>query len=1038
MPLTDTAVKRPVATMMVFLIIITLGIAGLRHLPIDLLPPIEFPQLTVAINYPNVGPEEIEKVITRPVENAIAGVPGVERIRSRSSLGESRVTLDFARGTKLDEAANDLRAALDPIRSWLPREAQQPRIWKFDPNDVPIVVVGASSPTLDLQQLTLVLHREITRRFEQVPGVGTIGVWGGVYRQVHINLLRDRLSASQLSSDDVRAALAAGNVNVSGGNVGTGVQQLYVRTLGEFGDLNEIANTVVSVSGGAPVRVRDVAEVGFGYRDLDRVVQIDGRPMVRFVVNKQTGANTVAVAAAIREEVERINQERSDVSLFVASDQSTFIQGSIDNVRQSASWGALLAVLVLYLFLRNGRSTFIIAAAIPISIIATFGLLYFNGLTLNQMSFGGLALGVGLVVDNAVVVLENITRLRDEGRSARDSALVGTKEVSGAIIASTLTTSVIFLPVVFMQSISGVVFRQLALVVVFALICSLFVALTLVPMLASKMLDRRARPHRAPKPERLGWARRIFGRIETGYLHVLEGAMHRKKIVFIVAGVLVAGAVATSPLIPVELAPQTDADEIDIDLLMADGTNVAVVARYLEELEAVVRAHLPPGSVRHLGTEVRDGRGEIELTMEPDSPISTSALAEQLRLVTDGLIPGGNLRIRAQTGLWVLRVIFGSGGNEDVTIQLRGHDLAHAEQAGRQLQLAIEELPGITGVRVGRREGRPEENLVLDRAKLAELGLSVREVAEVVQTAIGGSRAGEFRLRGDEFPIMVRLRPEDRRTAENLANIPIRLPSGDVIPLSSVIDRQAGRGPPQIDRVDSQRVTYITANLARGTQLGEAVQAIRERASRVVLPPGFSLYFGGEYEEQQKAAADFRLSILIALLLIYMVMAGQFERFLDPLIVLFSVPLAIIGVVPTLLLTGTTINMQSLMGLIMLTGIVVNNAIVLVDYINLLRRDEGLDLVEAVRRAGRRRLRPILMTTLTTVLGLLPLSFGIGTGAEIQASLARVVLGGLLASTLATLVFIPVLYLGSHQLLARWRRRATSETPAGYPQPERS
>jgi hydrophobic/amphiphilic exporter-1 (mainly G- bacteria), HAE1 family len=1037
MPLTDTAVKRPVATMMVFLIIITLGIAGLRHLPIDLLPPIEFPQLTVAINYPNVGPEEIEKVITRPVENAIAGVPGVERVRSRSSLGESRVTLDFARGTKLDEAANDLRAALDPIRSWLPREAQQPRIWKFDPNDVPIVVVGASSPTLDLQQLTLVLHREITRRFEQVPGVGTIGVWGGVYRQVHINLLRDRLSASQLSSDDVRAALAAGNVNVSGGNVGTGVQQLYVRTLGEFGDLNEIANTVVSVSGGAPVRVRDVAEVGFGYRDLERVVQIDGRPMVRFVVNKQTGANTVAVAAAIREEVERINQERSDVLLFVASDQSTFIQGSIDNVRQSASWGALLAVLVLYLFLRNGRSTFIIAAAIPISIIATFGLLYFNGLTLNQMSFGGLALGVGLVVDNAVVVLENITRLRDEGRSARDSALVGTKEVSGAIIASTLTTSVIFLPVVFMQSISGVVFRQLALVVVFALICSLFVALTLVPMLASKMLDRRARPHRAPKRERLGWARRIFGRIETGYLHVLEGAMHRKKIVFIVVGVLVAGAVATSPLIPVELAPQTDADEIDIDLMMADGTNVAVVARYLEELEAVVRAHLPPGSVRHLGTEVRDGRGEIELTMEPDSPISTSALAERLRLVTDGLIPGGNLRIRAQTGLWVLRVIFGSGGNEDVTIQLRGHDLAHAEQAGRQLQLAIEELPGITGVRVGRREGRPEENLVLDRAKLAELGLSVREVAEVVQTAIGGSRAGEFRLRGDEFPIMVRLRPEDRRTAQNLANIPIRLPSGDVIPLSAVIDRQAGRGPPQIDRVDSQRVTYITANLARGTQLGEAVQAIRARASRVVLPPGFSLYFGGEYEEQQKAAADFRLSILIALLLIYMVMAGQFERFLDPLIVLFSVPLAIIGVVPTLLLTGTTINMQSLMGLIMLTGIVVNNAIVLVDYINLLRRDEGLDLPEAVRRAGRRRLRPILMTTLTTVLGLLPLSFGIGTGAEIQASLARVVLGGLLASTLATLVFIPVLYLGSHQLLARWRRRATSETPAAYPQPER-
>ncbi len=1030
MPLTATAVKRPVATMMVYLIIITLGATGLRHLPIDLLPPIEFPQLTVAVDYPNVGPEEIEQIITQMVENAVSGVPGVEQIRSSSREGQSRVTLDFTRGTDLDEAANDLRAALDPIRNNLPPEAEPPRVWKFDPNNAPIVVVGASSPTRDLQELTLVLEREIAKRFEQIPGVGTIDVWGGVYRQVQVDLHRDRLNASRLSSEDVRQALVGSSVNVAGGNVTSGVKQLYVRTLGEFTSLEQIEQTVVATIDGRTIRVRDVADVSFGYRDLDRVVRINGRPMVRIVIRKQTGANTVAVAEAVRAEVERINAERPDINLFVASDQSTFIQGSIDNVRQSALWGALLAVLVLYLFLRRAASTFVIAVSIPISIIATFALLYFSGLTLNQMSFGGLALGVGLVVDNAVVVLENINRLRDEGKDPRGSALIGTKQVAGAIIASTLTTCVIFLPVVFMQTISGVLFQQLALVVVFSLVCSLFVALTLVPMLASKTLSVRSRRSRR-FAERLGGVQRVLARMEDRYGRLLGYAMRRKRRVVIVTVLLVTVTAALSPLIPVELAPHTDADEIDVDLLMGDGTNIAVVDRYLTELEAMIRAELPPGAVRFFTTEIQDGRGEIEITMDPASPIKATELAERLHAATAGLLPGADLRIDAQPGLWILRMIFGSGGNEDVSLQLRGYSLEQAQRVAQQIQQRIETIPGIAGVRVGRRAGRPEENLVLDRAKLAELGLTVRQVAEVIQTNVGGSRAGEYRIGGDEFPITVRLRPEDRRSVQNLDNISVRVPGGEVIPVSSVIDKQASRGPPQIDRVDGQRVTYITANLSRDLPLGDAVEAIRARISDLRLPQGFSVYFGGQYEEQQEAAADFRLSLLIALLLIYMVMAGQFERFLDPLIVLFSVPLAIIGVVPTLLLTGTTINIQSLMGIIMLTGIVVNNAIVLVDYINLLRREGSESLTDAVQHAGRRRLRPILMTTLTTVLGLLPLALGIGTGAEIQASLARVVLGGLIASTLATLVFIPVLYAGSHGLLERWRNRANAESAAG-------
>jgi HAE1 family hydrophobic/amphiphilic exporter-1 len=518
---------------------------------------------------------------------------------------------------------------------------------------------------------------------------------------------------------------------------------------------------------------------------------------------------------------------------------------------------------------------------------------------------------------------------------------------------------------------------------------------------------------------------------------VLARAIRHKGLVFGVTAALVAAGFLAVPLIPVELAPQTDADEIDVDLRMADGTNINVVNQYLRELQALVQEHLPEDAVDHFITDVRDGRAEVAITMARDSSISTSELADRLRAATVGMIPGADIRVDAQSGLRILRRIFGSGGNEDVSIQVRGYNLELARQIGRQMQEVIEQIPGIAGVRVEDSEGRPESNIIFDRVKLATFGLSVRDVASVIQTNIGGSRAGAYRIGGDEFPIVVRLRPEDRQSTQNLDNIPIRLPSGEVIPISAIIDKRAGRGPPEINRVDGQRVTFVTADLASGVALGDAVSMIRDRLNDVQIPPGFSVYFGGEYEEQQNAAADFRLSITIAILLIYMVMAGQFERYLDPLIVLFAVPLAVIGVVPTLLLTGTTINMQSLMGVIMLTGIVVNNAIVLVDYINLLRREEGLSIHEAVQRAGRRRLRPILMTTMTTVLGLLPLAVGFGTGSEIQAALARVVLGGLIASSLVTLVFIPVLYLASYQLLARWKK-TEPESQVDHADPARS
>lgn len=1021
MALTKTAIDRPITTTMVFLIIIVLGIISFRYLPVDLLPPIEYPQLSVSTDYPNVGPEEIEKIITRPVENAIAGIPGVERVRSSSEEGESRVTLEFAQGTNIDVAANEVRAALDRLRDDLPPEADPPQIRKFDPNNFPIVIVGANSE-MPLPDLTQILEREITQRFEQISGVGSIGVWGGVYREIHVELKRDRLIASGLSSTQVQQAIASENVNLPGGNVNSGIQQLYVRTLGEYESLDQIANTIVTIVDNKPIRVKDVAEVKWGYEDLNRLVTIDGKPMVRFGIQKQTGANTVAVAEEIREEIDRINAERDDMELFVTTDQSEFIQNSINNVQTSAFFGGLLAIFVLYLFLRNGSSTSIISLSIPISIIATFALLYFNGLTLNQMSFGGLALGVGLIVDSAIVVLENIVRMREEeGRDLESSALVGTKEVGGAIVASTLTTCVIFLPVVFMQTITGIIFQQLALVVVFALICSLFVALTLIPMLSSKFLTIKPADKEEIKKKR-GF-RRFFAAFEDRYSHLLERILKHKAVVFGVTAVLIIGCFLIVPTLPIELAPQSDADEIDVDFEMAEGTNIAVQNLYLQELEKVVKASLPMEDVEHVTTEVRDGRAEVEIAMVPASErsMSTSKIADRIRENVQGLIPGGDIRVSAQSGLWILRRLFGSGGNTEVDVQLRGYNLDLARQISRQIQLLMEEIPEVTGVRTDRREGRPEQRIIFNREKIADLGLSVGDIGRIIQTNIGGSRAGVFRMRGDEYPIIVRLQPEDRVSTTDLENISIRTQDGEVLPVSALVTKELGRGPTDINRVNNQRVSYISANLKSGVPLGEAVEKIQAKLSNLELPEGFSIVYGGEYEEQQEAAADFRLSIIMALILVYMVMAAQFERFLDPVIVMFSVPLAVIGVVPMLLLTGTTLNMQSLMGVVMLIGIVVNNAIVLVDYINLMRRERGMSVYQAVVVSGRLRLRPILMTTLTTILGLLPLSFGWGAGAEIQASLARVVIGGLGASSLVTLVFIPVVYVTADQVLEKVR-----------------
>ncbi|AXJ02224.1 hydrophobic/amphiphilic exporter-1, HAE1 family [Cyclonatronum proteinivorum] len=1031
MSLSAKAVSRPIATAMIYLIVITLGIIGFRMLPVDLLPPIEYPQLTIAVNYDNVGPEEMERIITDQIENAIAGVPNIDRVNSNSSEGNSRVTLHFAQGTNLDEATNDVRAALDRVRRSLPPEVDPPRIWRFDPNDAPIVVIGAISDR-EMSELTRILEREIGKRFEQIPGIGSIDVWGGVYREIHVDLIRERLTSSNITANDVVNAIGRENVNLPGGNIKEGLNDLYVRTLGEFREVEDVQNTIITTVDGVPIRVGDVAQVTFGYQEINRYVEIDNRPTIRMGLRKQSGANTVAVARQVHEEVRRVNLERSDLELRVITDQSDYINQSIDNVRNAAIWGGILAIIVLFSFLRNGSATMIIGITIPISIIATFGLLYFGGLTLNQMSFGGLALGVGLIVDNAIVVLENIVRQRQNGKGKKKSALIGTKQVAGAIVASTLTTSVIFLPVVFMTTVTGMMFQELALVVVFSLLCSLLVALTLVPMLSSKYL--KVEPDHPDISKRPRW-QQFMARFENAYAHGVGTALRFKGTIVTVTAVLVALAFYKLPDIPFELAPQTEADEIRISMNMDGGTNIAIIYEYMQELNAIVDSIVPMTDVRYITREARNGNARIDLTLVDyaDRTQSANALADEIRERLAGTIPGAEIRVNARTGLWVLRRVFSSGGGDDtesVAIQLRGFNLETAEELALMIRDRIEDIEGVADVWARVREGRPEQNIRFDRERMSRLGISAQDLGAAIQSNVGGRRAGVFRMDGEEIPITVRLRPEDRVSIHDIDNINVRTAQGDIVPISTVAEQVPERGPTNINRINGQRVTFITANLESGVPLGTAVDRIRSDLAEIPLPDGFSIYFGGEYEEQQRAQRDFNLAIIMALLLIYMVMAAQFERFLDPLIVMFSVPVAIVGVVPTMILTNTTMNLQSLMGVMMLLGIVVNNAIVLVDYINLMRREQKLSIKEAVVEAGRLRLRPILLTTFTTILALIPLSIGIGAGGELQASLARVVIGGLTASTLITLFLIPVVYVSANQAIERVRAYLVSFRPS--------
>jgi HAE1 family hydrophobic/amphiphilic exporter-1 len=1017
MNLPGFSVRRPIFTTMVTLILVILGAVSLSRLQIDMLPNIELPTITVRTDYEGASPEVMERLVTQIIEEIVATVPGVEEISSTSSEGQSRIRVAFVWGTDVETAAIDVQGKIEDELGELPEDILRPRIRKFDIASFPVVILGISSH-LDPVELTELMEDQIRYRLARIPGVAQVDLWGGFNREVRIGLDPERIKAAGLPLDRVIEAIGDANLDLPAGKIEQGRYEVMLRAPAEFISLDQIRDTVIDQRDGAAIRLGQVATVTDTYEKLTRIVRVNGARGLRVAIRKQAKANTVEVSRRILEEIQDINRDFPQIEIVPVTNQGNLIERSLANVAGSVLYGGGLAIVVLLFFLRNIRSTLVISLSIPISLVTSFALIYFGGFTLNLMTLGGLALGVGMMVDSSIVVLENIYRRRAEnGEAPAEASVEGAREVGPAIFASTITTLVIFLPLIFMRGVSGILFKELAYVIVFALISSLAVALTLVPMLTSRLLASKRQRPKALAVLTSGWgaaAHSAYTGLESAYLHLLGRALNHRLATVLTAAALLGASLLLLPLIGSEFLPPSDEGEVVITGEMEIGTRLELVDRQTRIMEAIVLPAVPEAvasvvSVGATGWRADAGaEGEIRISLVPAAQRDRSnvEIAEDLRTLLENRVPGIQIRVRAPQGQYILDRIL--GGDEGLSVEIRGYDLATLDAlAGRVVQ-AIGDVPGITDLDTSLEAGIPQQEVRVDRDKAADLGLSVRDVTELLQTAVAGSKAGDYRTGGNAYRILVQLAEAEKRSMDEILDLTLTTASGDKVALRNVVAAQAGRGPILIDRKDQQRRVTVTANVA-GRDMGSVAADIQARLDGIPRPEGYALQVAGNYEEQQKAFRELVLSLVLALVLVYMVLACQYESFRDPLVVMLSVPVAVVGVLVTLLATSTTLNVQSFIGCIMLGGIVVNNAILLVDQAGRLV-GEGRPTHQALIEAGRRRLRPILMTTLTTILGLLPLALGIGEGADAQAPLARAVVGGLIGSTLITLVLIPAVY----------------------------
>ena len=1023
MKLSSYSVKHPIGVTMITLIVVIFGFVSLYKLPVDLMPDMTFPMISVSATYENASPTEIETLITRPIEQAIAAVSGVEEIQSSSSEGKSAVRISFAWGTDLDAATNDVRDRIDRIIKKLPDDIDRPTIRKFDSNATPILVLGASSKLDPVKMLDLIENR-VKYRIERIDGVASLDVMGGNQREIQVRLNIDKLKAMKISPEQIISRIKAENINLPAGMIESGNYEIRLRTPGEFETLEEIDRLVIATKGQQTIRLCDVSEVVDHWEKKRSIVRINGNPGVRISVSKQSGANTVNVARAVKKEVDLINREIPQLHLSPIVDSSKYIQRSVDNVSSSAIMGGVLAIIILQLFLANIASTAIIAVAIPVSIIATFALMYYFGFTLNIMSLGGMALGIGMLVDNSIVVLENIFRHRENGVPIIEASIEGASEVAMSILASTLTTVVIFLPLLFVEGITGVMFKQLAYIVAFSLVCSMGISLTIVPMMSSLFLKKVV-----TREEKATTKQGLFKRFSDGMVVIilkcqrwlLDKVLNNRKTVFFILGCLIAFSISLISMVGTEFMPTADEGEVRVTVELEEGSRLSLVDRVFLKVEDLIRKNVPEFDT--IFTNVGGGRSSsinkgdirIPLVTADKRKRSSAQIASSLRKILGG-IPGTVIRTREGQGMFMMRM---GSSSDKIQLEIRGYDIATADAIGAEVSKLIKEIPGITDVKLSREKGVPERSIIIDREKAADQKLTVNAISSFLETMMSGRSAGNLRDGSDEYKILVKAEDAEYMNLEQVLNMVITNSDGKPVMLRNVAKLDNKMGPTVIDRHNQERILSVSADV-EGRSLSFVIDDVLERVKEIPMPDNFSIVMTGDYEDQQEAFIELAFSFILAIVLVYMVMAIQYESFRDPIIVMTTVPLSVIGVIPLLYFTGTTFNVQSFIGCIMLGGIVVNNSILLVDHMNEIRRkNPGIDLIDAAKEAAGDRCRPILMTASTTILGLVPLALEIGEGGEMQAPMARVVIGGLTCATFISLLIIPLIYIEFEKAFGR-------------------
>ena len=1010
MSLSGLSVKRPITFFMLFIALVAIGIVAFIGLKIDLLPRMELPVVAVITRYEGASPEDIETLITKPVEEVVATVENLDTLTSQSMEGLSLVMAKFSWGTNMDVAERHVREKVDLAKSMLPDEAEEPLIFKFDPTLMPIMGIAVSGEK-NLADLRKIAEDDIEPRLERIEGVAAADTVGGEEREIQVQVDRERLTSRGITLGQLMEAIRRENVVIPAGTIEEGKTEYTLRTLGEYSSIDQIANTVVTYRNGAPIYVRDVADVVDGTKEQHQITRVNGKPAVVINIRRASGANTVEVTDRILSRLKDIEKSVKGIKLSVIFQEAKSIKESMANLYNTIILAVVLCGIVLFFFLRSFKSSLVVMISIPTSIITTFAVMRLFDVTMNIISMGGLALGVGLFVDNSIVVLESIFRHRERGEPADQGAVIGSSEVATAITASTLTTICVFFPILFVPGIAGQLFRDMVLTVVFSLLISLFVALSLVSLISSRMKH-------LGEFQNKGFAASIGNFIEK-IIHIYERLLnwflnHRKFVLMAVGGLFIVSVVVLLKFVGMSFLPEMDTGSIYLTIKREVGTRLSETDKTFRKAEQIIRENVP--EVKMIYTNVGSGGGfaafmgegshagsiRLELVDRSKRKRSTMQIENQLRRILTRSLPEAKVRFTSPMSV----------GGLDPTgadIEIYGYNLAELQKVSHQVEEEIKKVPGAMDVSnsLGE-EGHPQLNLHYKRDKLYDLGLSTSYVSQLIKTAIQGSFASRYKERGREYDITVRLKKKDRSKIEDIKKLNILTPKGVNIKLQDIVDIDYTRAPLTIYRKNQHRMADISFR-AIGRPLEDVVSDVENRISRINFPPNFYWATGGSGEDMRKSMKWLGYALIVAMFLIYMVMASEFESLRDPFIVFLTIPLSLIGVAWILFITGTTLSVISMIGVIMLVGIVVNNSIVLIDYTNLLRQ-RGKRIFEAVREAGKIRFRPVLMTASTTILAMIPLALEIGPGSENWAPMARSVIGGLLAGTFVTLLIIPVIY----------------------------